>query len=94
MTRKDQITAFILGAAAGVALVRFFNMPEEERKAFCNNLKNKTNQLLDNAEDTVEKVEHYIDEYQSKGKNDWIDKLYVLKKMFRNLYGTQKNYLL
>lgn len=94
MAKTNQVAALILGAAAGVALVRFFRMPEEERKAFCNHLKYQTNYLLDNAEDTVEKVEHYMDEYNSKDKNDWIDKLYVLKKMFRNLYGTEKHYLL
>lgn len=94
MAKTNQVAALILGAAAGVALVRFFKMPEEERKEFCNHIKIKTNQLLDNAEDTVEKVEHYIDEYKSTGKNDWIDKIFVLKKMFRNLYGTEKQYLL
>jgi hypothetical protein len=41
----------------------------------------------------VEKVEHYMDEYKSKGENEWIDKLYILKKMFKNLYGSGKHYL-
>lgn len=94
MAKTNRVAALILGAAAGVALVRFFKMPEEERKEFYNHIKNKTNQLLDNAEDTVEKVEYYMNEYNSKSKNEWIDKLYVLKKMFRNLYGTEKHYLL
>lgn len=94
MAKTNRVAALILGAAAGVALVRFFKMPEEERKEFYNHIKNKTNQLLDNAEDTVEKVEYYMNEYNSKSKNAWIDKLYVLKKMFRNLYGTEKHYLL
>ncbi len=69
-------------------------MPKEEREQFCNHLKNQTHLLLDNAEDTVEKVEHYMDEFKSKGENEWIDKLYILKKMFKNLYGSEKHYLL
>ncbi len=94
MAKTNQVAAFILGAAAGVALVRFIRMDEEERIAFYNHLKIQTNYLLDHAEDTVEKVEHYMDDYRSIGKTDWIDKLSVLKKMFRNLYGTKKQYVL
>ena len=94
MAKSKQIGAIILGAAAGVALVRFFSMPKEDREQFFNHLKNQTHLLLDNAEDTVEKVEHYMDEFKSKGENELIDKLYILKKMFKNLYGSEKHYLL
>jgi hypothetical protein len=94
MTNTNKVAALILGAAAGVALVKFFSMPKEEREEFYSHLKNTTHELLDNAEDTVEKVEHFMNEYNSKGKNEWIDKLYIVKKMFRNLYGSDKHYLL
>ena len=94
MAKTNKVAAIILGAAAGVALNKFFSMPKEERDEFFANIKNKTSELLDNAEDTVEKVEHYMDEYKSKGENEWIDKLYILKKMFKNLYGSGKHYLL
>jgi len=94
MAKTNQLAAVIFGAAAGIALVRFFNMSKEKRESLCNHLKDQTNYLLDNAEDTVEKVEHYMDEYRAKDENAWIDKLYVLKKMFKNLYGSEKHYLL
>ena len=94
MEKSNTIAAIILGAAAGVALIRFFNMPTEERKAFFSHLKNTTHTLLDDAEETVEKVEHYMDEIKLKGENEWIDKLYILKKMFRELYGSERHYLL
>ena len=32
----------------------------------------------------MEKVEHYMDEFKSKGEDEWIDKLYILKKMFKS----------
>lgn len=94
MTNTNKVAALILGAAVGVALVKFFSMPKEEREEFYSHLKNTTHELLDNAEDTVEKVEHFMDEYNSKGKNEWIDKLYVVKKMFKNFYGSDRHYLL
>jgi phage-related protein len=94
MTKTNQVAAFILGAAAGVALIRFLSMPKIERQAFYDDMKKVTSQLLDNAEDTVEKVEHYMNEFKDKGEGQWIDKLFVLKKMFRNFYGSEKHYLL
>ena len=94
MANSNKIAAIILGAAGGFALIKFLSMPKEERNEFYNFLKDKTHYLLDNVEDTVEKVEHYMDEFKSKGEDEWIDKIYILKKMFKNLYGSDKNYLL
>ena len=94
MAKTNKVAALILGAAAGVALVRFFSMPKETRNEFCDYLKTRTNQLLDNAEGTVEKVEQYMDEFKASGENEWIDKLYIIKKMFKSLYGSDKHYLL
>lgn len=94
MENSNKIAALILGAAAGVALVRYFNMPEEEREEFCAHIKNKTSQLLDNAEESVEKIEHFMSELKSKDKEDWVDKLMVIKKMVKDFYGSQKHFLL
>jgi hypothetical protein len=94
MARSNKIAAIILGAAGGFALIKFLSMPKEERNDFYRYLKNKTHDLLDNAEETVEKVEHYMDEFKDKGEDEWIDKIYILKKMFKNLYGSEKHYLL
>ena len=94
MANKNKIAALIFGAAAGIALVKFFSMPKEDREAFYNYLKNQTSLLLDNAEDTVEKVEHYMDEFKSKSDDEWIEKLFILKKMVKNFYGSDKHFLL
>jgi len=94
MNKSNTIAAVILGAAATVALIRFFNMPKERRDAFFSHLKDTTETLLDDAEETVEKVEQYMDEIKSKGEDEWIDKLHVLKRMFRELYGSEKHFLL
>lgn len=94
MTKSNTIAAIILGASAGVALLKFYSMPKEERDEFYAYLKAKTNDLLDNAERTVEKVEHFMAEIDRKGENEWIDKLLVVKRMFKDLYGSEKHYLL
>ena len=94
MTNTNKVAAVILGAAVGVAFVRFLKMPKEERDQLCEHIKIRTNELLDNAEETVEKVDQYIAQIESKGKNEWIDKLYLAKKMFKDFYGSNKNFLL
>ncbi|MEO6221513.1 MAG: hypothetical protein ABIO81_13855 [Ginsengibacter sp.] len=93
MAKSSTIAAVILGASIGVALLKFYSLPKEERDAFFDHLKNKTDELLDNAEDTVEKVEHFMNEVKAKGEKEWIEKLYVVKKMFRDFYGTEKHFL-
>jgi len=94
MTDTNKVAAVILGAAVSVALIRFFSMPKEERRELCDHIKVKTSELLDNAEETVEKVEQYMAELESKGKNEWIDKLYLGKRLLKEFYGTDKRYLL
>ncbi len=94
MNKSNTIAAIILGAAAGVALLRFFSMPKEEKDAFLAHLKETTNDLLDNAEDTVEKVEHYMSQIKSRGQNQLVDKLFILKNMFKDLYGSEQRFLL
>ncbi len=94
MAKSSKVAAIILGVAGGFALIKFLKMPQEERNDFYEFLKDKTHELLDNVEDTVEKVELYMDEFKSKGEDEWIDKVYILKKMFKSLYGSDKHYLL
>ena len=94
MTKSEKAALVILGAAAGVAIWRFFKMPLADRQEFYRHIKETTSDLLDNAEDTVGKVDHFITQIDEKGKNDWIDKLYLVKKMFKDLYGSDKRYLL
>lgn len=94
MAKSTTIASLIFGASIGFALLKFYSLSKEEREAFFDHLKNTTNDLLDDAETTVEKVEYYLDEIKSKEENEWIEKLYVLKKMFTDFYGTEKKYLL
>lgn len=94
MTRNDKIAAFILGAAAAVAIVRYIKMPEEEKQEFLGHLKDRTNELLSNADQTVDHVNSFLSDYDQQPENAWVDKLYILKKMFRSLYGSDKHFLL
>ncbi len=94
MNKSDTIAAIILGAAVGVALLKFFSMSKEEKDAFLSHLKNTTNDLLDDAENTVEKVEQYVVQFKGKGEKHLVDKLYVVRNMLKDFYGSGQRYLL
>lgn len=94
MSRSNYIGALILGAAVGVALLKFYNMPKEERDEFLDYLKNRAHDLLDDAEETVEKVKQHFAEIDAKSPDEWVDKLFVVKRLLTNLFGSERRYLI
>ena len=94
MTKSNYIGAIILGAAAGVALLQFYSMTEEERRDFVAHLKNRAHDLLDDAENTFDKVNHYFDEIDAKARNEWVDKLFIIKRLVTDLFGSERRYLI
>ncbi len=93
MAKSNYIGAVILGAAAIVAILKFYDMPKEERDLFFSNLKNKTHDLLDDAESTVDKVEHYVAQLKAKSSEEWVDKIHIIRKMFKEMYGSEMQLL-
>lgn len=94
MSKANTIGAIILGAAAGVALLKFYSMPREERDEFITHLKNRAHDLLDDAEGTVEKVKQHFAEIDMKPKEAWVDKLFVAKRLLTELFGSERRFLI
>jgi hypothetical protein len=94
MNKSNTIGAVILGAAAGLALLKFFNMPEDERQEFISHLKNRAHDLLDDAEETVDKVKRSFAEIDAKQPSEWVDKLFVFKRLLTELFGSERRYLI
>ena len=94
MSKANTIGAIILGAAAGVALVKFFTMPEYEKEEFLTHLKNRAHDLLDDAEGTVETVKQHFAEIDMKPSGAWVDKLFVAKRLLTELFGSEKRFLI
>ena len=93
MAKSNSVAAIILGAAVGLTLIRFFNLTKDERDQVISDIKRKTNDLLDDAEATVEKVKHYVEELQSKRPDEWTDKIFVVRNMLKDLYGPEHRLL-
>ena len=93
MAKSNHISAVILGAAAIVTILKFYEMPKAERDLFFSNLKRRTHDLLDDAESTVEKVEHYVAQLKSKSSDEWVDKIHIIRNMFKDMYGQELHLL-
>jgi hypothetical protein len=92
MSKENTIGAILLGAAIGVALLRFYNMPEEERNEFISHLKNRAHELLDDTEGTMDKVKHHF--AQIDIKENAVDKLLGVKNLLTELFGSNRRFLL
>ena len=87
MEKSNHIGAIILGAAAALAIYKYSQMTKEERDEFFTAIKDKTHELLENADNTVEKVQHYVAQIKDKQPDQWFDKLGLIRKMFSEFYG-------
>lgn len=94
MSKSDKIGAIILGAAAGLAILKFYNMPDDERQEFLSHLKNRAHDLLDDAEETMETVKQHFAEMDNKQPEQWVDKLFVFKRLLTTLFGSERRYLI
>ncbi len=92
MSKEKTIGAILLGAVAGVALYKYFSMPELEREEFISHLKTRAHDLLDDAEGTMDKVKNHFGEIDTK--NHPVDKLLVVKRLLTDLFGSEKRYLI
>ena len=93
MSKSNTIGAVILGAAAGVAILKFFNMPEEEREEFYAHLKERADKLLEVTEGTIETIKSHFAQIDEKAKEEWVDKLLIAKNLLNELFGSAKKYL-
>lgn len=92
MSKETTIGALLLGAVAGVALLKFYSMPQEERNEFISHLKNRAHDLLDDTEGTLNKVKHHFAQIDTK--QNGVDKLLVVKNLLSDLFGSERRYLL
>lgn len=93
MSRSNTIGAVILGAAVGVAVLKFFNMPEKDREDFYSHLKNRAHDLLDDVEGTVDTVKQHFAEIDRKPQEQWVEKFIVVKRLLTHLFGSERRFL-
>lgn len=90
MEKQNHIGAIIFGAAAALAIYKYTQMSKQDRNELLSAIKEKTHELLQDADNTVEKVQHYVAEIKGKQPDQWFDKLYLIRKMLSEFYTDPK----
>jgi vacuolar-type H+-ATPase subunit H len=97
MVNPKHIATFLLGAAAGYAMFKYNSMTEEEKEKLFSDLKEKANNLKDEAEKTVNKAGEYFEELKTKGPEKMKDYMGDAESFINDLFkkkeepGTQQN---
>jgi hypothetical protein len=90
MANADKVTIVLLSAAVGVAIYRFFNLSDKEKKEFYDAIKDRAQLLLRNTDETVETVKQYVSQMDAQPKGALADKLLIGKKLLTALFGSEK----
>ena len=81
------IATFLLGAAAGAAIMKYQSMTPEEQEELMTKLKDQANNLKDEAEKATETVKTYMTELQEKGMASLKDFMGNAEKNMGDIFG-------
>ena len=85
--KPKDIATFLLGAAAGAAVLKYASMTDEEKEKMISSIKEKANDFKDQAEESVDKAKDYFTELKSKSsdflKDNWSDAEKYLHELFK-----------
>ncbi len=85
------IATFLLGAAAGAALMKYNSMTPEEQEKLMQKLKDQANNLKDEAEKATETVKNYMTELQEKGMDSLKDYMGQAEKTVNDMFNNKKD---
>jgi gas vesicle protein len=67
MVTSKHLATFLLGVAAGAAIVKYKSMSEEEKEELMNKIKDKADEVKGEAEATVSTLQTYFEDLKGKG---------------------------
>ncbi|MCO6498584.1 MAG: hypothetical protein J5I50_13085 [Chitinophagaceae bacterium] len=85
MTRNEKIAAVIIGAISAWAVYKIISMPDDERTELFDKVKKIISEALDNPDGTSDKINALLSDFDNNEDEDWIDRLYALRKMIKEL---------
>ena len=90
MVNNKHIATFILGAIAGLAAGKYASMSDEEKEKMMANLKEKANNLKDEAVKTADQAKDYFSELTTKGTDAIKEHFPGAEKWMNDLFGTKE----
>lgn len=89
MVNNKHIATFILGALAGLAAGKYASMSDEEKEKMMANLKEKANNLKDDAVKAADNAKDYFSELKTKGVDAIKEHFPGAEKWMNDLFGSK-----
>lgn len=90
MVNGKQWATFLLGAAAAFGAYKYMNMTDEEKEKLAASLKEKANNLKDQAVAAEDQAMDYFNELKTKGTDAFKEHMPKVEEFFNNLFGGTK----
>lgn len=87
MVNNKHIATFILGALAGLAAGKYASMSPEEKEKMVSSLKEKANNLKDEAVKATDQAKDYFTELKTKGADALKDQFPGAEKWINDIFG-------
>lgn len=91
MVNNKHIATFILGALAGLAAGKYASMSDEEKEKMMDTLKEKANNLKDDAVKTAGQAKDYFSELASKGTDAIKEHFPEAEKWMNDIFGKKED---
>lgn len=89
MVNNKHIATFILGALAGLAAGKYASMSDEEKEKLMATLKEKANNLKDEAVKTADQARDYFSELTTKGTDAIKEHFPGAEKWMDDIFGSK-----
>lgn len=84
------LATFLLGAAAGAAIMKYKSMTPEEQEELMDKLKKQAGDLRNEAEQTADKIKDYMSELKDKGMETLKDYIGETEKNLHDIFSQEK----
>ncbi len=91
MVNPKHLATFLLGAAAGAAIMKYNSMSDEEKEKMMADLKAKADTVKNEAEDGINKLKDYFEELKTKGEEVMKDHLSNTENLMNDLFNPKKD---
>ena len=91
MVNPKHLATFLLGAAAGAAIMKYNSMNDEEKEKMMSDLKAKADTVKNEAEEGINKLKDYFEELKTKGEEVMKDQLANTENLMNDLFNPKKD---
>lgn len=91
MINPKHLATFLLGAAAGAAIMKYNSLNDEEKEKLMADLKAKADTVKNEAEEGFDKLKEYFEQLKSKGEELMKDHLATTENFMKDMFNQGKD---